>query len=139
MATIEKASQVVLRRCSDLGIEPPNSLQDFVEEVQLAIFNHCNILEVPDELLYTWVGMTIDYLQWMRSARKLSSEESEPGKSSTPTMLTSIREGDTTLGFSSDANNPDVKNSGAHSMEKALDRIVLNYEDALNRFRRVVW
>ena len=134
----DSVANVVLQRVAQYDIAPPTDLDSYVDEVELAIQNYCGISQVPAELKFVWVCMVIDYLRWVERQKKPSSG-SRPQQSSTPTVLSSIKEGDTTLGFSADTAATEYQVGNSHKMTDVLDRIVMNYENALNRFRRVVW
>ena len=116
----------VLTRLQAFGVnvEDPTT---FVDEVEQAIMNYCNITAVPIELKFVWMSMVVDYLRWMDSLKP------SPSGNVAPTALSSIREGDTTLGFSVNASG------NAHNLQGVLDQVVMNYQDQLNRFRKVVW
>ena len=125
----------------------PNAdqLQMLVEEVELSILNYCNIAEVPDALKFVWANMVVDYWRYLcelASSNESSESETEPGSSTTATMVTSIREGDTQISFSADPKSSSSNTSyvgNARTMSGVLDSIVLNYNDSLNKFRRIVW
>ena len=132
MALREEVAMAAIERLSLLGSAVPQSLNSLVEEVEVAILNYCNILQVPTELKFVWMNMVLDYYKWITQTSKANANNS--GENSTPTYLSSIKEGDTSLNFAEADPNKE-----AHVQAKVLDRIVLNYEDALNRFRKVVW
>ena len=125
----------------------PNAdqLQMLVEEVELSILNYCNIAEVPDALKFVWANMVVDYWRYLCelvSSNESSKSETEPGSSTTSTMVTSIREGDTQISFAADPKSSSSNTSyvgNARTMAGVLDSIVLNYVDSLNKFRRIVW
>ena len=141
MAKLEDfVKETALQRLTDLGYEAPSDITSYVEEVGMAINNYCNTTSVAVELKFTWVNMVVDYLRWVvRIAKSKDDAASTPGSSSTGTILTSLKEGDTTLGFSADASGKAAKEENAHEVASSLDQVVMNYTDSLNRFRRVVW
>lgn len=122
-----------------------DQLQILVEEVELSILNYCNIDEVPEALKFVWANMVVDYWRYLcelATANSSSESETELGSSTTSTMVTSIREGDTQISFAADpkSSNSNTSYAGnAHTMSCVLDSIVLNYTDSLNKFRRIVW
>ena len=122
-----------------------DQLQMLVEEVELSILNYCNIAEVPEALKFVWANMVVDYWRYLcelATSNASSESEIEPGSSSTATMVTSIREGDTQISFAADPKSSSSNTSyagNAHTMSGVLDSIVLNYNDSLNKFRRIVW
>lgn len=124
-------------RLAQYKIASPTDLESYIEEVEMSILNYCNLNQVPKELKFVWVNMVIDYVKWI--AQQASATDAVPKKSSTPTVLSSLKEGDTTIGFSADTSSVEYQASNAHKLENVLDKIVMNYEDSLNRFRRVVW
>lgn len=128
MTTREYVETTLGTRTVAEGILAPADITSYIDEVEMSIKNYCNIDSVPEELKFVWVSMTMDYFRWLQA--------SKPDPSSgnvSPTVLTSLREGDTSLGFSVDTS------AIAHSSQNVLDQVVLNYQDQLNRFRKVVW
>ena len=122
-----------------------DQLQMLIEEVELSILNYCNIAEVPEALKFVWANMVVDYWSYLcelATSNASSESETEPGSSSTATMVTSIRAGDTQISFAADPKSSSSNTSysgNAHTMSGVLDSIVLNYNDSLNKFRRIVW
>ena len=122
-----------------------DQLQMLVEEVELSILNYCNIDEVPEALKFVWANMVVDYWRYLcelATSNSSSESETELGSSTTATMVTSIREGDTQISFAADPKSSSSNTSydgNAHTMSGVLDSIVLNYTDSLNKFRRIVW
>lgn len=122
-----------------------DQLQMLVEEVELSILNYCNIAEVPEALKFVWANMVVDYWRYLcelATSNASSGSETEPGSSTSATMVTSIREGDTQISFAADSKSSSSNTSyagNAHTMSGVLDSIVLNYNDSLNKFRRIVW
>lgn len=133
----ESVIEIVPKKLTALGIEIPSDLEISVEEVEHAILNYCNLSQVPAELKFTWVGMVVDLVRWEASTKKASGTESQ--KSDTPAFLSSLKEGDVTLGFSADTSSAEYQARNAHKLSNALDQVVMNYQDSLNRFRRLVW
>jgi len=138
MSTLKsEVHAVVASRLAQYKITPPTDLESYVEEVEYAILNYTNLNQVPRELKFVWVNMLVDYFKWVE--QQVAAKEVAPKKSSTPTVLSSLKEGDTTLGFSADTSSVEYQASNAHKLADVLDQIVMNYFDSLNRFRRVVW
>lgn len=127
------------QRLKDLGYDVPSSLESYVDEVELSINNYCNTSSVAEDLKFVWVNMLVDYLRWVVRIAASKGNTSSPGSSSTPTILTSLKEGDTTLGFSADTAGKASQEASAHKVASSLDQVVMNYADALNKHRRVVW
>lgn len=128
MTTREYVETTLETRIITEEIAVPEDTSSYIDEVEQSIKNYCNIDTVPEELKFVWISMTMDYLRWVPPYKK----DPTSGNGS-PIALTSLREGDTNLGFSIDTH------AIAHSSQNVLDQIVLNYQDQLNRFRRVVW
>jgi len=138
MSTLKKeVLAITAARLAQYKINPPTDLESYVEEVEYSILNYTNLNQVPQELKFVWVNMLIDYFKWVE--QHATAKEASSKKSSTPTILSSLREGDTTLGFSADTSSVEYQASNAHKLSDVLDKIVMNYVDSLNRFRRVVW
>lgn len=133
----ESVTEMARKKLLALGVDVPADLDISVEEVEQSILNYCNIFQVPAELKFTWVAMVVDLSRWEASVKKAS--EASPSKSDTPTILSSLKEGDVTLGFSADTSSTEYQARNAHKISNALDQVVLNYKDSLNRFRRLVW
>lgn len=120
--------------------EEPSVLDEPIDEVRQAICNYCNIDFVPAELKYVWANMVVDYLRWAVSlAASGSAGAVAPGGSTTATIVSSLKEGDTTIGFSADTASQSSQAGNAHAIGAVLDQVVMNYLDQLNRFRKVVW
>lgn len=118
----------------------PHPLDEPIDEVHQAICNYCNIDCVPEELKYVWANMVVDYWRWSTSvAGSGSGTPGKPNLSTVAITVASLKEGDTTIGFSADTASQSAQSGNAHSMAAVLDQVVMNYLDQLNRFRRVVW
>ena len=142
-ALSETVKAIALARLTSLGFaaEDVNAEIDIVvDDVAQSVCNYCNISEVPLELRYVWSNMVVDYFRWLLTLKKkLTEGNGNPGESSTSTVLTSIKEGDTTLAFAADTIAQETQALNAHTLAGSVDRIVMNYTDQLNRFRKVVW
>lgn len=121
----------------------PPAAQSYVDEVGQSILTYTNLETVPDGLLYVWVSMLVDCWRWLTAVRNNASTgtgegDTEPS-SPVPTFVSSVTEGDVTVAMSqtnkSTADNP----ANAHDMRGALDQIVMNYANQLNRFRTVLY
>ena len=119
--------------------EPATPLDEPLDEVRQAICNYCNIDFVPLELKYVWANMVVDLWRWMQSLAVDNSSSGQPNVSGMSVMVSSLKEGDTTVNFSAATSAHSVQAGSAHSIAGALDQVVTNYQDQLNRFRRVVW
>lgn len=141
MALVDDVKSVVQGKLTALKIAIPTNVDDILEEVQYAILNYCNIDEVPAMLKFTWANMSTDYLRWQTetAVKDETAEEGVPGSGSSATYVSSIKEGNTSVSFSVDSTAENASSKNAHKLAGVLDGIVLNYKDALNRFRRVEW
>ena len=139
----EEVVKLVQAKAKLIGLTLPEDatlLDEPIDEVRQAICNYCNIDYVPEELKYVWANMVVDYLRWTTSlAGSASGGAVKPGGSSTATIVSSLKEGDTTIGFSADTSSQSSQAGNAHAIGAVLDQVVMNYQDQLNRFRRVVW
>lgn len=144
-----KVQAIVVKKLTQLGHEVPfipetdpkePDLEMEIEEVEQAILNYCNITVVPTDLRYVWANMIVDYLTWVDAQNETNTSSGGSGEvSSTPVYLSSIKEGSTTIGFSADTNGQTSNALNAHTIKGALDAVVMNYKDALNKFRKVAW
>jgi hypothetical protein len=129
---------LVAGRISVFGTElDMDDVKSYVSEVGQSIINYCDIESVPDELKYVWASMTTDYLRWWLS----QSSSPDSGTSTVlngERVLSSISEGNVSLGFSGASSST---NSGANMrvLSGVLDKVVTNYTNQLNRFRRMSW
>lgn len=136
---------IAIFKCQQLAVPLPSDWEYPIKEVEQAILNYCNICAVPRDLRFIWANMIIDYLRWMDAVRKANEANSDggPGGAGVATFASSIKQGDTTVGFTADASAVSNKATAAHNLGEGddgiLDKVVMNYTDALNKFRRVVW
>lgn len=133
--------KLVIAKADLIGLWPeaPSVLDEPIDEVRQAICNYCNIDFVPAELKYVWANMAVDYFRWVDSlAASHSAGAILPGKS-VPSRVSSLKEGDTTIGFNADTSSQFSQAGNAHAIGAVLDQVVMNYRDQLNRFRKVVW
>ena len=131
---------IIKSKASLLGLTIPEGTETtLVNEVEEAICNYCNISQVPSELKHVWANMAIDLLRWYLSVAGTQSEGGTPSVSTAPVMMSSLKEGDTTIGFSADVSSQRSKAENAHNIAGSIDQVVMNYQDQLNRFRKVVW
>jgi len=113
-------------------------LNTLAGEVGQAICNYCNIDCVPTALARTWAAMMFDYwFYWVTVHEGSSSSTSE----SIPAgiYLRSVTEGQTTVSYSESSSNTTTISAGRSAPTEAMDAIILNYVDALNKFRRMTW
>lgn len=106
-----------------------------LDEVAEAIKNYCNISIIPEALNYVWANMALELAEYQHQKYlDTSAITIEPD----PSDIDSVKVGDTQVS---------VKGGGvigirgkilsAHRLD--LDGIVLNYTQALQKFRKVVW
>ena len=121
-------------------------LEMLILEVEQAIMNYCNISKVPEALKYVWANMVVDYWRWIVTIITDNATEGDstnaPGSSTTATMVASVKEGDTTVSYVADSSTSASSVSypgNAHSMQGVLDKVIMNYVDSLNKFRRIEW
>lgn len=104
-----------------------------VDEIETVILNYCNILEVPYALRFTWANMTVDLVKYEIEANR--TDELDTMFDARDVSI--IHVGDTEIDFRGLGNT--VKNRILKSHDAALDDIVMNYQQQLNRFRKMVW
>jgi len=134
----DKFSDVVLL----LGLEMPEDdlAYALVRKCEQAIKNYCNIDSVPQALEELWSELCVDYLRYSLAAKAaISGSSTSPTTGSTPVMVSSINELDTSVSLTADTNADSVKSSSAHAVENGIDGVLMNYTDQLNRFRRMTW
>lgn len=141
MALKGKIIQTVTRKLTALqaGEFDPLLVADSVDEAEQYILNYCNIRSVPAALQYVWANLAVDYLRWADATGKENQTGEQTGETGNGTYISGLKEGDVSLSFSQKTDTQTAKNSAAHSMDAALDNYLFRYEDALNKFRRVVW
>lgn len=142
----EDVLNIAIKKLSAMKIEVPQNLIDLANEVEQAILNYCNISKVPNALKYVWANMIVDFVRWQGSVLAENASTDDPSieassSSSGNTYVSSIKVGDTTVSFGTDSSsNTSVSlPKNAHSLLNVLDQIIMNYEDSLNKFRKVVW
>lgn len=108
-------------------------------EIETVIKNYCNITKIPVELEYVWANMAVDLLKYQYTADNLENGNSErDGGFDLTGAATSIKVGDTDIKLgTSESAKQTSKILDSHSAD--LDDIILNYENQLNKFRRIVW
>lgn len=104
-----------------------------IDEIETVILNYCNILEVPHALRFTWANMTVDLVKYEIEANR--TDELDTMFDARDVSI--IHVGDTEIDFRGLGNT--VKNRILKSHDAALDDIVMNYQQQLNRFRKMVW
>lgn len=143
-ALANEVQGIVAYKLKAIGMDVPIGIEMPVAEVGQAILNYCNICRVPHALRFTWANMVLDYLRWEAELLRVNdSDPDSPGGSATATITSSIRQGDTSVGFSADTSSQTYQSAKAHNIGSGdggiLDKFVMNYADQLNKFRRVCW
>jgi len=105
--------------------------ESWLDEVEQAICNYCNIDAVPWGLRYVWASMTVDYLRWWAS----QLPDAAGASSMAGRAITSISEGSVSIGLGDDGSTI----ASARNLAGALDVVVTNYRDQLNKYRRAEW
>lgn len=103
-----------------------------IEEVSRVIKNYCNILSIPDDLIFTHANMTVDLIRY-QITKSGSSSGSTSGSISAVGNISSVKLGDMNLSISSTGTG----DSNAHT--NMLDDLVLNYKTQLDQFREIWW
>lgn len=91
------------------------SLQFILDDVQETILNYCNIDALPAGLVNTGYRMAIDLFRF-----------ESPGQGEASLRITSVSEGDTSTSF-------------ANASEALSGGVLKNYQEQLNRYRRIGW
>lgn len=91
-------------------------IQSFINQVQEKIRNYCNITELPPDLDYVIIQMTIDLLK-LQATTLMPDVPAVAEKD-----VSSIQRGDITIKYN------EIKNQ---------DEIIFGYKKELNRYRRI--
>lgn len=106
-------------------------IQLAIDEVQMVIKNYCNIDEVPEALNYTWANMAVDLIKYNYESNNSGGEVAADAAD-----VSSLKIGDTQIQLGGGSSSR-AKVLNSHKLN--LDRIVMNYQSQLNKFRRMVW
>ena len=108
-----------------------------IEEAKQVILNYCNISSVPEALNFTHAMMAVDTILFQfesnRSPDAVTDEEMKASGA-----ITSIKEGDTTISFSSSSGPENQRAKTLVSHKSNLDALMFNYKAQLQGFRRIV-
>lgn len=104
-----------------------------LEEVEQAILNYCMIPCVPYQLRFIWANMTIDLLNY-EFERNRNPEDIDDGID--PGDISTIKLGDTTVTLG-DKYRSNQRSQILQGHVASLDDITMNYQDQLNRFRKL--
>lgn len=102
-----------------------------VGEVEQVIKNYCNIDEVPEALNYTWANMAVDLIKYNYESNNSGGEVAVDAAD-----VSSLKVGDTQIQLGGGSSS---RAKVLNSHKPNLDRIVMNYQSQLNKFRRMVW
>ncbi|MDR0915000.1 MAG: hypothetical protein LBM65_07585 [Oscillospiraceae bacterium] len=137
----QRVVQIILTKLSAAKTAVDYDLAELaVDETAEYICNYCNIKTVPKELKFCWANMAMDYLAWFATQIQ-GSNNSQADADTVPksNFASSIKVGDTQLNFAESSKSQTAINAAGHNMQGVLDKYVLNYQEQLNRFRRVGW
>lgn len=95
----------------------------YFEEVEQTILNYIHHKQIPYSVRFTWINILVDYLTWI----------SENKDSSVTGVVSSIKEGDTTVTLSGTGTSPQK------ARQKLADDFILNYTQQLNEVRCFNW
>ncbi len=132
MTVKDHVKQIVEVKFSTLDVDETH-VNLVIDEIETVILNYCNILEVPHALRFTWANMTVDLVKYEIEANR--TDELDTMFDARDVSI--IHVGDTEIDFRGLGNT--VKNRILKSHDAALDDIVMNYQQQLNRFRKMVW
>ena len=93
-----------------------------IDEAESVIKNYCNLQSIPSELFFVWSNIACDILRANHSS------------AATTEAIPSNEVGSITVG---DISITRASNLSSHKVN--LDDLVLDYKNALNRFRKTRW
>lgn len=99
-------------------------IETYISEIERRIKHYCSIQSLPNDLLFTWVSMTIDAVRV--DLPNVDEIEDTVGAG------VNVKVGDTSVSNSSAAGVTNVSKS-------VIDTLVLNYAHDLNRYRKLRW
>lgn len=110
-----------------------------IEEVEASIRNYCHfrlIEPMPLGIRFVWANMSVDLVRYETAKAKADAgTESEADVSTS--NLTSIKIGDTQLGFSASGNGS-TASTAIKSHTANLDDLLMNYKEQLKCFRHPI-
>lgn len=104
--------------------EEDELVMTYIEEVGNRIKHYCNIKDIPEELKYVWASIVQHLYFHLQQAYEGKKEG----------VVSSIKVGDTQVGFEQDS-----KNANPGISAQMVDEIILNFKADLNRYRKVRW
>ena len=122
--------EIVNLKITDATItEPEKALA--IGEVEQVIKNYCSIDRVPEALNYTWANMAVDLIKYNYESNNSGGEVVVDAAD-----ISSLKVGDTQIQLGGGSSS---RAKVLNSHRPNLDRIVMNYQSQLNKFRRMVW
>jgi len=106
-----------------------------LEEVAITITNYCNILSVPDGLVFTHANMALDYARYQDELIKTPAQIDDVNINID--SISAVKVGDTNVTLGGNKGTQRSKLINSHQIY--LDGLLLNYKTQLNKFRRVGW
>ena len=94
-------------------------VEELAEEIGLRILHFCRRKDIPAALEFTWIRMCVD------AYKKETQVNATEG-----TYVSSIAEGDTTVGYSQ-------LSSSATKISSIVDEVTMNYKVDLLRYRKL--
>lgn len=125
---------VKLRHKSDLMTDV--ELLSYIEEVGQFICNYCVRPYVPWNLRFTWANMVRDLVVYTEELHRTPADLD--GQDLDFSDISSVKIGDLTVGMGDKyRSNQRSRTLQSHDLKEALDGMLLNYREDLNRFRRI--
>lgn len=110
-----------------------------IMEIEQLVKNKCNIIEIPDGLIFVIANMAADLLRWENAV----NTKPDSGISQNGTVfagaVSSVTEGDTSVSFSEKSAADSERENRLKSRSDVLDDLILNYREQLWTFRKVKW
>ena len=109
-------------------------LKLYIQEVEQAILNYCQIPQVPTQLNFVWANMAVDLILY---TIEMNNKPEDPLDGLDVSDLSSIKVGDTSI-YIGDKYRSNQRSRTLQSHNATLDEIVMNYTMQLNQFRRIL-
>lgn len=111
-------------------------IQLAVDETAQSIRTYCNIdvsIPLPVELNFTHANMAVDLLKHTYAVNSTDVDAEVDAAE-----VSSIKIGDTQIQLNG-ASTTNARAAALRSHKATLDDVVMNYQDQLNKFKRMVW
>ena len=138
--TVLEITLAKVKALVDSGAITEVDAQLAIDEVELVIRNYCNIEEtsdIPEALRFTWANMAIDLLKYTYETNR-----ADAGAGGTTEVdaseVSSLKIGDTQISLGG-SGSTSQRSRTLRSHAAALDQLIMNHREQLNKFRRVVW